>query len=702
MKIPPFFHAARCKIVVLTSMVFLGAFLLFGMEPLVGRLLTPLLGGAAHVWLICLMFYQAMLFAGYFYAHLFARKIGAWHLAILLLPLIVLPFDIQHLPVVGSPIGQLLLVLLAHAALPFIVLSTTAVVAQVWLSRSPLGKEYDPYPLYAASNAGSFVALFGYSFLIEPLMGLKIQSIAWTASYLVYGILACASWFMFAPLKKAGMQASEKRQPAPAASISRSVYLRWILLSALPSAFLLAVTNLIILEIGSFPLTWTIPLALYLLSFIVTFRVRGGTPGFLKRLWPEIVIVALMFYLLAQSHWYISIITLMLFPLICVIAHGTLYEIRPPSEHLTRFYLAIAFGGWLGGATVSLVAPLVFNGLYEYPILLVLFAAAFFWCRHSTIKEVLPDFALFGLLRVVLIVLVITQVGRVIYHGEDVRFHHRNFYGTYRVVDVEPTVGAPEGIRKLVHGSTLHGAQWLDGNERTSPISYYYRGGAISQAFSAIPSPRNIAVVGLGAGTVAAYAGEHDRVTFYEIDPDIEPVARRWFTYLGDSKAVQRVVVGDGRLSMQLDRSEHPKYDLILVDAFTGDGIPVHLLTREAIGIYLTRLAEDGLLIFHMSNRYYELRPLIKAIAREMTLHGAFNAPVANDRLRPGQVDTRCVALTGNRSRLQPLLETGWVLLGDDDLKTMEPWTDDYINILEPLLEDIKTKYHAWKFSLPF
>ncbi len=445
--IPPMFHSARVKIAVLTTMVFLGAFLLFGMEPLVGRLLAPFLGGAAHVWLICLMFYQAMLFAGYFYAHLFAQKIGIWHLAVLFLPLVILPFDIQHLPDVGSPIGQLLTVLLVHAAFPFIVLSTTAVVAQVWLSRSPLGKEYDPYPLYAASNAGSFVALFGYAFLIEPMMGLKIQSVSWTAVYLVYVVLACASWFMLAPRKKADTQASEKMSKALPVSISRSLYLKWILLSALPSAFLLAVTNLIILEIGSFPLTWTIPLALYLLSFIATFRARGGTPGFLKRLWPEIVMVALVFYLSGTAHWHISIITLMLFSLICLIAHGTLYEIRPPSEHLTRFYLAIAFGGWLGGAAVSLVAPLVFSGLYEYPILLVLFAAAFFWCRRSTFKEMLPDFTLFGLLRVVLIVLIISQVGRVIYHGQDVRFHHRNFYGTYRVVDVEPAAGAPGGIR---------------------------------------------------------------------------------------------------------------------------------------------------------------------------------------------------------------------------------------------------------------
>ena len=382
-------------------------------------------------------------------------------------------------------------------------------------------------------------------------------------------------------------------------------------------------------------------------------------PGSLTRLWPEILMVALMLYLFGQGHWYISIITLLLFFLICLAAHGTLYETRPPTNHLTHFYLAIAFGGWLGGATVSLAAPKFFSGLYEYPILLVLFAVAFFLVRHRSIREILPDFTLFGFLRVVLIVLVFTQFGRVLYHSQDVRIQHRNFYGTYRVVDDKPTQGASSGVRKLIHGATLHGAQWLDGVERGNPLAYYYRGGAIAQAFAAIPSPRNIAVIGLGAGAAAAYAGEHDSITFYEIDPDIEPVARQWFAYLGDCKAKQEVVVGDGRLALQKHQANRPKYDLILIDAFKGDGIPAHLLTQEAIEIYLSRLTEGGLLIFHVSNRYYELRPIIKAIARDINLHGATNSSLVKDQLRPGQLDTLCVALTQTRESLKPLIEKG-------------------------------------------
>jgi spermidine synthase len=700
--IPRIFVTAKIKMLVLTSMVFLGALLLFGMEPLIGRLLAPFLGGAAHVWLICLMFFQAMLFFGYLYSHLFARKIGLWHLLLLLLPLVVLPFDIQPPAGIESPVIQILVVLILHAALPFVVLSTTAIIAQVWLSGSSLAKIYDPYPLYGASNAGSFAALFGYSFLVEPLIGLRIQSLSWTALYLVYMGVACASWFLLFRGKETGTQASELNVQTPCAPVSHSLYLKWILLSCLPSALLLAVTNLIILEIGSFPLTWIFPLALYLLSFIVTFRARGGMPGYLRRLWPEILMVALMLYLFGQAHWFISITTLILFFLICLVSHGTLYETRPATDHLTHFYLAIAFGGWLGGAAVSLAAPKFFSGLYEYPILLVLLAAAFFLFRHRSIREILPDFSLFGFLRVVLIVLVVTQVGRVLHHSQDERTQHRNFYGTYRVVDDKPAMVASSGVRKLMHGATLHGAQSLDGSERANPLAYYYRGGAIAQAFAAVTAPRNIAVVGLGTGAMAAHAGELDSITFYEIDPDIEPVARKWFTYLGDGKAKKEVIVGDGRLALQKDLSNRPKYDLILIDAFTGDGIPVHLLTREAIEIYLTRLTADGLLIFHVSNRYYELRPVIKAIARDLNLHGATNISLPKDQLRPEQLDTLCVVLTGNRESLQPLVETGWVLFGEDGMKEMAPWTDDYINILEPLQEGVKTRYRAWKIELPF
>lgn len=369
----------RLAMTVLTSMVFFGALLLFGMEPLIGRLLTPYFGGAAHVWLTCLMFYQAMLLIGYLYAHLCAKKMGGWHLLLLALPLINLPLNINAKPDAQAPLIGILGILFMHVALPFIVLSTTAVVAQLWLYRSSLGEHREPYPLYAASNAGSLIALLGYTFIAEPLVGLRMQSLSWTGTYIVYAIICAAAWFQLRPDKGQNIQASEAGSEIEQDKVTSLTYARWLLLSSLPSAFLLAVTNFIALEVGSFPLTWVLPLALYLGSFIVTFSNRGGVPRFLKILWPEILLITFILYLWESSHWLAIIGHLSVFFMICLVAHGTIYECRPLPGLLTNFYLTIALGGWIGGAVISLAAPFMFKGLFEYPILVALFGASCFF-----------------------------------------------------------------------------------------------------------------------------------------------------------------------------------------------------------------------------------------------------------------------------------------------------------------------------------
>ena len=679
----------KVKLWVLVFMVFWGALLLFGLEPLVGRLLMPYYGGSVHIWLTCLMFFQAMLFLGYVYAHLLARKIRGWHLVLVFLPLIHLPLEIRAIPTPDSPIFEIIFVLISHVALPFAALSTTAVVAQVWLSQSPTGRGTDPYFLYAASNAGSLVALLGYTFLAEPLMGLKIQSMVWTGAYSLYAVVAGVAWFSISGRKGRGSAFTEVETKG--ASISGSLCLKWILLSGLPSAFLLAVTNLIVLEIGSFPLTWIAPLSLYLGSFIVTFRAKGGVPLFLMRLWPEILLIAFLFYLIGQGRWLSTLIVLSLFFLICIIVHGTLYETRPDTVRLTHFYLAIALGGWMGGAFVSILTPHLFRGLFEYPLLLCLFAGTLFWCRHTPGRGITFHFSPFGVMRIALILITLFVTGKVTLNAEVVKFRHRSFYGTYRIVEEGPHVDSPHGIRKLVHGATVHGGQLLDTALPPKPIFYFYPGGGIAQGVGGVPSPRNVAVIGLGAGAAAAYVNPGDRITFFEIDPDNEAIARTWFSYLKECKGSARVVSGDGRLSLQNEEPGNAGYNLILVDAFTGDGIPTHLLTREAIKIYLDRLVEGGLILFHISNRYYELRPVIKAAAADMNLWGAFNIPLKDDTLKPYEVPTTCLALARHPENLQPLIGQGWVMFGKNDgLVDMTCWTDDYINILEPLVEKIR------------
>ncbi len=697
-------RSRKLTIAVLIGMVFMGAILLFGMEPLVGRLLIPYFGGAAHVWLTCLMFFQAMLLVGYLYAHLFVRKLGVWHLILLPLPLVILPMRIQATPDPHAPLLDVLMILFLQAALPFIVLSTTAVVAQSWLSRSSLGRHYDPYPLYAASNAGSLLALLGYTFLAEPLMGLRIQSLTWTGGYIAYMVLVTAAWFLLRPEKESTVLFPEDQVKSGWNTIRASACMRWILLSSLPSALLLAVTNFIALEVGSFPLTWVFPLALYLGSFIVTFRSNGGVPEFLKIHWPELMLGSFFLYLLGPSHWLAIIGHLTAFFLICLVAHGSLYELHPPATHLTHFYLLIALGGWIGGAIVSLVAPFTFRGLFEYPVLLAFICVTFWWCHGKSISFFSPgkSFLASGL-RIAFIIAMVTLIGMESWASlnEPIIYRYRNFYGTYRIKDDRLSGGESGVLRKLLHGRTLHGAQLLDPVLRFTPITYYYPGGGISDAYETTQLPRRIAVLGLGSGAAAAYAKPDDMITYYEIDPDNEKIARRWFTYLEDCKGKVDIVVGDGRLSMQRLDNGAARYDIIHMDAFTGDGIPTHLLTREAMEIYLSRLAENGVILFHISNRYYELRPVIKSTSRSLKLAGVINVPPTSDKLKTHENATWCVVLARNPERLQPLLSRGWKLLGKDDgLNETAPWSDDYINILAPLIENLKANISQFRTTM--
>ena len=677
----------RLSFILLTFTVFFGASLLFSMEPLVGRLLTPYFGGAAHVWLTCLMFFQAMLLLGYLYAHILVRKLGAWHLLFLIIPLVSLPLQIGAVPNPGAPILAVLMALVFHVALPFIALSTTAVVAQTWLANSTAGRNKEPYPLYAASNAGSLLALLSYAFLIEPFSGLRLQSLVWSWAYALYVLLALVSWFLLRPGKEHREDPTAKIKPATPQPLARTLYVQWLLLSALPSAFLLAATNHVTLEVGSFPFIWVIPLALYLGSFVVTFRTRGGVPGSLGVIWIEVLLLGFLLYFAGISLSLSIIANQCVFFSICLIAHGNLYKRRPPAQYLTNFYLTSALGGWIGGILISLIAPFLFSGLFEYPILLLLLGGTFWWCHHSdffnfwrhvTFRE--------GAIRLLLLTIIVVLLAASGYRSfmEPTKFRLRNFYGAYRVKD-EPRADIPGGLRRLWHGGTIHGSQLLRQDLRSVPTSYYGAGSGIFDVFETIPSPRRVAILGLGCGVVSVYAKPDDMITYFEIDPDVEKIARRWFTYLEDCKGKVQMFFGDGRLLMQNSESYTHEYDLILIDAFTGDGIPTHLLTREAIQIYLSRLSPNGVIVFHVSNRYYDLRPVLKGIAAELKLLGA----TKDDRrtiIKPYQDNSIYMAVTRSPEQIEPLVKRGWKQLGNGDgLKHAEAWTDDHINIIGAL-----------------
>jgi hypothetical protein len=677
---------------VLTAHVFLGAFLLFSLEPMTGRLLLPLMGGAVQVWLVCLMFFQGMLLAGYLYAHLWAARVGAAHLLFLLAPLAFLPLSIPPGPETWGPLPSLFWLLLRHVAVPFAVLSTTAVVAQLWLSRSSAGG--NPFVLYGASNAGSLLGLLAYPFLVEPFLGLAAQGWILTAGYSAYWGMAVASWLLLRPGRPIRAGESPAGEPPASSTPERAGPVSWLLLSALPSAFLLTVTNVVAVEVGSYPLVWILPLALYLASFVVVFRDGRGLPVLLVRLWPEILLAALLlFFLTSPRLTYLAAHLLVLFVL-CLLAHAELYRARPSPAGLTRYYLAIALGGALGGVAVSLAAPLVFPGLYEYPLVLLALGGVLGWrlrrdlanfWRGSTAAVRSLRAAGLGVLTG-MILLGAWSVGT---YPEKARL--RNYYGILRVVEEPAGPDAPAGIRTLIHGSTLHGTQYLDEARRRQATLYYQAGRGLGDVFAGLPGLGRVAAVGLGAGTVAAYGRVGDRIDFFEIDPDVETLARRWFTYLSDTKARVRVIPGDGRLSLERSAGGGESYDLVFVDAFSGDGIPTHLITAEAVEGYRRRLSGEGILLFHLSNRYYDLRPVVKAIAGKLGLEGAVKVTGADPAEGRYRLTTVYVALAGKAGALETLVRRGWRPFGSEDgIGSCRPWTDDYVNVLVPLLAKIR------------
>ena len=676
----------------MTLSVLMGATLLFGMEPMVGRLLVPFYGSAVSTWLTALMFFQVTLFFGYLYAHLLAPRIGVWHLAVLALAVPFLPLGIEGEIAPEAPMTRIVWSLIRHIGIPFFVLSTSAVVVQLWWARSPLGRDREPYPLYAASNAGSLLALLGYPFLVEPIFGLHAQSWVWTLGYA--GYLAClgGAWYLARPdLGPGASAASESAAPTASdpdsAAPSMGDLALWAFLAALPSGFLLAVTSVIATEVGSFPMVWILPLAAFLGTFVLLFRDRPIGLS-IRHYWPEITAISLLGYTLTGFTTALLLAAqLGIFFLYCMAVHGELYARRPSPRHLTRYYLAISFGGGVGGAVVNFGPPVWFNGFWEYPILVLLFGGLFAALSGRALGEQLKQASrVVAVLRLVVFqgATAIALFGLSNFYRNPPLTAHRNFYGVFRVVERDP-------VRMLVHGSTNHGSQYIDPEKRPTPTAYFHFGGGLHQAYQAVPGPdtrsagRRFAVLGLGAGVVGRYMEPGDTLDFFEIDPANEAIAREWFTWLEESPATVSVAVGDGRLELlSEDRIDEPRYDLIHLDAFSGDGIPTHLLTVEAVDGYLQRLAPDGLLLFHISNRYYDLRPIIESLAAEHGLQVVHNPVEDRSTLLSEFTPVVAAVAARNDAALAPLRAQGWHD-APDDLPTATVWTDDYINILWPL-----------------
>ena len=664
--------------------VLVAATLLFGMEPMVGRMTLASYGGSAQAWNTCLMTFQGLLFLGYAYAHLVAPRIGSWHVLVVGLSLLALPLGYaavgesadRFLGVPGSFAG-LAATIVVGAGVPFVVLATTTVVVQSWVQASPRASSTSPYPLYAVSNAGSLVALLAYPLVVEPLLGLARQRLLWAVAYGAYAALLLGCCAVLRPARGA-------------ARAGRVVWRQaglWFGLAALPSALLLATTNVLAAEVGSFPLMWVLPLVAYLASFIVAFAGAGtARRGRWSALWPEALALALLLFGWAPAFPGLPTMAALigvLFLIGCV-AHGALADSRPTGPGLTTFYLYIALGGWAGGAAVTLGAPTLFNGPWEYPVTVACLAALFVahlgrrllgWFAAAPRYQRLPRF---GLLVLVLGLVALGLTTRLLGNHERVR----SPYGTYVVLDEQTVGGQP--VRKLFHGMTVHGSQLLSEGQQCRPTAYFHPGSPLATVFQQVPSPRRIGILGLGVGTMASYASAGDQVVFYEIDPADEELARRWFTYLDGCGTRPRIVIGDGRLSLATEAAE-PPFDVLVMDAFSGDGVPVHLLTSEAVGGYRSRLAPSGLLAFNISNRYMDLAPVLVAVASAEGLSCLVSVSSGELEIPGVDLPSRWVVCAEDGSRLQHLPGDIWADPGSLDMPQPRVWSDDYVNLMGPL-----------------
>lgn len=733
--------------------VFLGAFLLFTMEPMVGRMLLPHFGGAFHVWTTSLMFFQGVLFFAYAYAHLGEPRLGRLHFAAMAIPLLALPPTIVIAGVHDVP--ALLMALARASALPFGALATTSVVSQHWVSRSNLPDRDNPYWLYGTSNVGSMLSLVVYALAIEPFVGVSTQRVAFTVGFCLWMVAGVFAYRATHPAAASATPKPETRsdttpepEPAPITP-GRIVY--WLLLAACPSALLMGVTNVIALDAGNVPLVWIVPLALYLFTFVLAFddpdrlpapihaswklvrnalprrfelpklglpaRLRDGweqlrdatrievpekvplrrVPDWVRRLWPAFGAVGLYAAMggALRSEQQQVLLHLGVFLVLCLAAHAELYDARPEPRRLTLFYLVMSLGGWIGGAFVALVAPRVFDTLREYPIAIVVLVLTVLVGRWTDFRAWLRDAGVMPIaMGFLLIAVIVLQFARGTIGNADpshLLTRARSFYGVYQVIE-RPTQIGP--LRDLVSGVTRHGRQFMDSPYREEPLSYYHREGSLGEVMAILDAehrPLDIAAIGLGVGAAAAYLDEDDRITFFEIDALDDQLARQYFHYLEDCRGHEETVIGDARVTLEeLAASAHPPaYDLILVDAFSGDAIPTHLVTREATELYFRLLREHrGWLLFHVSNRYYNLRPVLAGIARALGRPGAWR-----QRRHPtglGEDPSEYVVFPPSEDDLESFDAQGWTRFSAGGLPEVALWTDDRTNTLAILQIDLR------------
>jgi len=676
----------------IAASVFLGAFLLFQVQPIVAKAILPWFGGAPAVWTTCMLFFQTLLLAGYAYAHgsavtLKPRAQGILHGILLCSALLALPISPERL---GAPAGSepplwsILVLLIRSVAAPYFLLAASSPLLQAW---SAVGRQGAPYRLYALSNAGSLLALLSYPVAVEPWLTTRQQELVWSMGFAGFVVLSALSVSVLWRAKAADTVAFIVPDAAAPGVRTR---LLWLALPACASTLLLAVTSQMCQEIAVVPFLWLLPLSLYLVSFILPF---AGDRWY-SRSWGVPVLALVLIVLTSAAAMGAKVGVLYGIPvysaglfICCLFCHGELAARRPATRYLTSYYLMMSLGGALGGVFVSLLAPLLFLGFDEIYIGLIGCGALASGLALTDPANIVAGRRMINPIQVWLVgvvgLIVVVFGMRVSQRARPGLHELRNFYGILRVADL-PSPDGTGSIRFLTHGGTRHGQQYMDSERRRTPTTYFAHSCGIGILLDELAQepPRRMGIIGLGAGILAAYGRSGDMIRFYELNPQVIEVARREFTFLADSKATIEIVPGDARLSLERESAEAP-YDVFVVDAFSSDAIPVHLLTVEAFRLYWRRLKPGGVLALHVSTRHLDLGPLVAGLAGASG-KTAWEIHTPED-VEHGIMDARWILVSSDAAILtRPRIRAA----GQDPsggAASPRLWTDDYSNLLRVL-----------------
>ncbi len=651
---------------------FLSAFLLFQIELIIGKIFLPNFGGSYLVWGACIVFFQAALLLGYLYAHCVVQWLGIeryrkFHLGFILLPLLFFPghslalrYPSSNLPMVIEVFWKLLLTI----GPAFFVLSTISIIWQAWLAESHLPERKNPYTLFAVSNLGSFAALLTYPFVFEMVWDLHIQQKIWRISYLIFIALH------FAAFKWIRVQPKETSSHNLNTTINKTILWQWLLYSAAGVFIFLSVTNVITSEIAPMPLFWMLPLAIYLLTFVLNFKKNPWCPRWIVNQIPVIMTLGIVFYfVMLQRIIPVPIsacILLLLTFMLCMFCQNRLHTTRPVDhQKLTFFYFISSLGSFVGGITATWLVPLISSSYLEY--FLGFFLISLAWQIEDMKKWKIRGAVTASILMIILLLPILEST----FSKEKYIFSHRNYYGITKVIE-QPKV------RFLLHGSTIHGGQFLEEQRSFIPLVYYNPKSPTAEILIRDKSLKKIGIIGLGTGALAVYPEKDQHMDFFELDPDVHAITKKYFTFLNKSRASVKHFYGDARLS--LEKMDKQNYNLLVVDAFSGDSVPVHLLTTEALSTYRQQILPDGIIVFHVTNRYLDLRyPLLKTAMES----GAFVAYKKDIDYISGIFRSDWIAITWDKNQFVKLLTEGkWQTISEKDIVKFRPWTDSYSTLL--------------------